>query len=244
MLLRLSGVSKSFGAVVAADGVDLGVESGEALGIIGANGAGKSSLFNLITGVLKPDSGTVWFRGRDVTRAPVRDRCREGIGRSFQIPRPFETLTVFENLLVASQFGSKAAPPSLSETARVLEMTGLEDKANVVSSQLTLLDRKRLELARALATGPDLLLLDEIAGGLTEAECHDLVELIRTLHGQGVTIVWIEHIVHALLSVVSRLVVLERGRLIAQGEPRAVMADPEVKRSYLGIDETMEEGAA
>jgi len=238
MLLRLSGVSKSFGAVVAADCVDLVVEQGEALGIIGANGAGKSSLFNLITGVLKPDAGTVAFRDRDVTRAPVRDRCRDGIGRSFQIPRPFETLTVFENLMVASQFGSKDAPMSLSETARVLEMTGLAGKANVVSSGLTLLDRKRLELARALATGPDLLLLDEIAGGLTEAECGELVELIRSLHQQGVTIVWIEHIVHALLSVVSRLVVLERGKLIAEGEPRAVMADPEVRRSYLGIDDT------
>lgn len=241
MLLRLSGVSKSFGAVVAADSVDLELARGEALGIIGANGAGKSSLFNLITGVLRPDAGRVEFSGRDVTRAPVRDRCRSGIGRSFQIPRPFETLTVFENLMVAAQFGTSTGPGSLAETARVLEVTGLADKANVVSSQLTLLDRKRLELARALATNPDLLLLDEIAGGLTEAECHELVDLIRSLHQSGVTIVWIEHIVHALLSVVSRLVVLERGKVIAQGEPRAVMNDPEVKRSYLGIDEGMDE---
>lgn len=240
MLLRLSGVSKSFGAVVAADSVDLELSRGEALGIIGANGAGKSSLFNLITGVLRPDAGRVEFDGRDVTRAPVRDRCRSGIGRSFQIPRPFETLTVFENLMVAAQFGTSDGP-GLSETARVLEVTGLADKANVVSSSLTLLDRKRLELARALATRPDLLLLDEIAGGLTEAECHELVELIRSLHQSGVTIVWIEHIVHALLSVVGRLVVLERGKVIAQGEPRAVMNDPEVKRSYLGIDEGMDE---
>lgn len=237
-LLRLTGVSKRFGAVVAADGVDLVVNTGEALGIIGANGAGKSSLFNLVTGVLKPDAGRVEFKGDDVTRSPVRDRCRGGIGRSFQIPRPFETLTVFENLLVAAEFGGGHKSADLTRVAHVLDVTGLAGKANIVSGKLTLLDRKRLELARALATNPQLLLLDEIAGGLTESECHELVGLIKDLHGQGITIVWIEHIVHALLSVVSRLVVLERGSKIADGEPSAVMADPEVRRSYLGIEES------
>lgn len=237
MLLRLSGVSKRFGAVVAADGVDLAVERGEALGIIGANGAGKSSLFNLVTGVLRPDGGTIAFADHDITGSSVRDRCRAGIGRSFQIPRPFETLTVFENLLVAAEFGCKGEAPDLNETLAVLEMTGLAGKANVVAGKLTLLDRKRLELARALATRPDLLLLDEIAGGLTEGECRELVGLIGSLHKKGITIIWIEHIVHALISVVSRLVVLERGRKIAEGEPKAVMADPEVRRSYLGIEE-------
>lgn len=236
-LLRLTGVSKRFGAVVAADGVDLVVNSGEALGIIGANGAGKSSLFNLVTGVIRPDAGTVEFKGGNVTRAPVRERCRNGIGRSFQIPRPFETLTVFENLLVAAEFGNGHGNADVRTVANVLEITGLGAKANVVAGKLTLLDRKRLELARALATDPQLLLLDEIAGGLTESECHELVALIKQLHGQGVTIVWIEHIVHALLSVVSRLIVLERGSKIADGEPSAVMADPEVRRSYLGIEE-------
>ena len=236
-LLRLTGVSKRFGAVVAADGVDLVVHKGEAFGIIGANGAGKSSLFNLVTGVLRPDTGRVEFKGDDVTRFPVRDRCRGGIGRSFQIPRPFETLTVFENLLVAAEFGGGHGRADLERVAHVLEITGLAAKANTVSGKLTLLNRKRLELARALATSPQLLLLDEIAGGLTESECHELVALIKNLHAQGVTIVWIEHIVHALLSVVSRLVVLERGSKIADGEPAAVMADPVVRRSYLGIEE-------
>lgn len=237
MLLELKSVSKRFGAVVAADGIDLSVQQGEALGIIGANGAGKSSLFNLITGVLRPDAGTVSFHSNEITRASVRDRCRSGIGRSFQIPQPFETLTVFENLMVAAEFGSGDSKMGLEETFAILEMTELADKANIVSGKLTLLDRKRLELARALATNPDLLLLDEIAGGLTEGECHKLVELIGSLHKRGITIIWIEHIVHALLSVVSRLIVLERGKLIAQGEPQAVMADPAVRRSYLGIEE-------
>jgi branched-chain amino acid transport system ATP-binding protein len=237
-LLRLAGVSKRFGAVIAADNVDLYVDKGEALGIIGANGAGKSSLFNLVTGVLRPDAGTVEFKGKDVTRSPARERCRTGIGRSFQIPRPFETLTVFENLLVAAEFG--AGTSNLNSVGHVLEVTGLHKKANLVAGKLTLLDRKRLELARALATDPQLLLLDEIAGGLTESECHELVELIKDLHSQGITIVWIEHIVHALLSVVSRLVVLERGKKIADGEPNAVMNDSEVRRSYLGIEDNVE----
>jgi branched-chain amino acid transport system ATP-binding protein len=238
MLLELAGVSKRFGAVVAADAVDLDVAEGEALGIIGANGAGKSSLFNLVTGVLRPDSGSIRLDGHDITRDPVRSRCSAGIGRSFQIPRPFESLSVFENLLVAAQFGGRAGS-SVAHCAAVLDRTGLSTKANVVAGKLTLLDRKRLELARALATRPRLLLLDEIAGGLTEAECGELVTLIRALHAEGTTIVWIEHIVHALFSVVSRLIVLEFGKKIAEGEPRAVMALPEVRRSYLGIDEAV-----
>lgn len=238
MLLKLTAVSKRFGAVVAADAVDLHVARGEALGIIGANGAGKSSLFNLITGVIRPDAGTVEFEGRDVTRVAVRARCHGGIGRSFQIPRPFESLTVFENLLVAAEFGRAGTQTdAVSVCGSVLEATGLTAKANLVAGKLTLLDRKRLELARAMATQPNVLLLDEIAGGLTEAECHELVALIRSLHASGITIVWIEHIVHALLSVVSRLVVLEFGKKIADGEPRAVMNEPAVRRSYLGLEE-------
>lgn len=239
MLLKLTAVNKRFGAVVAADNVDLTLVQGEALGIIGANGAGKSSLFNLVTGVIKPDSGTVEFKGKDITKAPVRERCHNGIGRSFQIPRPFETLTVFENLLVAGEFGSANKTLATDKIAHILDITGLITKANIPSGKLTLLDRKRLELARALATEPQVLLLDEIAGGLTEGECLQLVSLIQDLHKSGVTIVWIEHIVHALLSVVSRLVVLERGKIIAQGEPKAVMNDAEVRRSYLGFEDVV-----
>jgi len=238
MLLELSGVSKRFGAVIAADGINLSVADGEALGIIGANGAGKSSLFNLVTGVLRPDAGTVNFADRDITGLAARDRCRVGIGRSFQIPKPFESLTVFENLLVARRFGMPGGDADATDAcAAVLERTGLLPKANIVAGRLTLLERKRLELARALATSPKILLLDEIAGGLTEAECDALVTMIKSLNAEGITIVWIEHIVHALVSVVTRLAVLEFGRKIADGEPRAVMAEPQVRRSYLGIDE-------
>lgn len=239
-LLTLTGVSKRFGAVVAADKVDLSVADGEAVGIIGANGAGKSSLFNLVTGVLKPDAGVVTLAGRDITHMPARERCRAGLGRSFQIPRPFESLTVFENLAAAAAFGGRVPDGAAPDyCAAILERTGLIGRANTVAGRLTLLDRKRLELARALATAPKVLLLDEIAGGLTEAEVHDLVALIRELNGAGMTILWIEHIVHALISVVSRLVVLEFGRKIAEGEPRAVMAEPNVRRSYLGVDEAI-----
>lgn len=238
MILRLAGVSKRFGAVVVADNIDLEVARGEALGIIGANGAGKSSLFNLITGVVTPDAGTITLADRDVTKVSLRNRCVAGIGRSFQIPRPFESLTVFENLLVAAEYGRSQGSRGANEfCGSILERTGLTAQANTLAGKLTLLNRKRLEMARALATQPDIVLLDEIAGGLTEAECHELVAFIRQVNQQGVTIVWIEHVVHALLSVVSRLMVLEFGRKIADGEPQAVMNDPEVRRSYLGIDD-------
>jgi branched-chain amino acid transport system ATP-binding protein len=238
MILRLAGVSKRFGAVVVADNINLDVAQGEALGIIGANGAGKSSLFNLITGVVTPDTGTISLAGADVTKVSLRNRCVAGIGRSFQIPRPFESLTVFENLLVAAQYGRDNGEIGATELCgSILERTGLSQHANTLAGKLTLLNRKRLEMARALATQPNIVLLDEIAGGLTEAECHELVEFIRQVNQEGVTIVWIEHVVHALMSVVSRLVVLEFGRKIADGEPNAVMADPAVRRSYLGIDD-------
>lgn len=238
MILRLAGVSKRFGAVTVADNIDLEVARGEALGIIGANGAGKSSLFNLITGVVTPDAGSIRLGDRELTRIPLRERCVAGIGRSFQIPRPFESLTVFENLLVAAEYGREHGHRGAVQLCgQILERTGLAPHANVLAGKLTLLNRKRLEMARALATQPDIILLDEIAGGLTEAECHELVAFIRQLNQSGVTIVWIEHVVHALLSVVSRLVVLEFGRKIADGEPSAVMNDPEVRRSYLGIGE-------
>ncbi|MBK1796191.1 ABC transporter ATP-binding protein [Devosia sp. WQ 349] len=238
MILRLAGVTKRFGAVVVADNIDLNVARGEALGIIGANGAGKSSLFNLITGVVTADAGTITIGDKDVTKVSVPDRCVAGVGRSFQIPRPFETLTVFENLLVAAEYGrASRALSSEALCASILEQTGLAAHANTLAGKLTLLNRKRLELARALATQPDLILLDEIAGGLTEAECHELVAFIQQLHQTGVTIIWIEHVVHALLSVVDRLIVLEFGRKIADGKPDAVMSDPVVRRSYLGIDD-------
>jgi branched-chain amino acid transport system ATP-binding protein len=235
-MLELKAVSKAFGAIIVADRIDLRLSSGEALGVIGPNGAGKSTLFNLITGMLRPDSGRVILDGKDITDLAPEDRCRAGIGRSFQIPLPFDHLSVFENLSVAALFGGGLAPAdAVQACGRTLALTGLEAKANRLAGSLPLLDRKRLELARALATRPRTLLLDEIAGGLTEAECHELVETIRTIHAGGVSIVWIEHVVHALLAVVQRLVVLDFGRVVAQGVPSEVMASREVQTIYMGV---------
>ena len=236
MLLEVKSLSKSFGSLRAADGIELSVARGEALGIVGPNGAGKSTLFNLITGDLKPDSGSVRFHRADITAMTPFERCRRGIARSYQIPHPFENLTVFENLLVGAVYAQGRREHQIGDfCAEVLERTHLIRRANSLAGSLTLLERKRLELARALATGPTLLLLDEIAGGLTEGECQELIETIRAIQAGGTTIVWIEHIVHALLAVVGRLVVLNFGKKIAEGEPQAVMRSAEVREIYMGI---------
>src|ERR1700734_124773 len=208
-MLELKSVSKAFGMIVVASDIDLSLARGESLGIIGPNGAGKSTLFNLITGMLRPDRGRILFDGRDISDAPPEERCRAGIGRSFQIPAPFEHLSVFENLSVAAMFGGgMSQADAVQVCGETLALTGLEASANRPAGRLPLLDRKRLELARALATRPRLLLLDEIAGGLTQAECQILIETIRTISAQGVGIIWIEHVVHALLAFVDRLIAL------------------------------------
>jgi branched-chain amino acid transport system ATP-binding protein len=236
-ILQLNDVSKSFGALKVADAVTFDLSEGEALGIIGPNGAGKSTMFNLIAGNLVADTGTIRFAGNDITRTPPMVRCTAGIGRTFQIPQPFEKLTVFENLLVAAAFGARKREAEVSDRcADILVETGLADRANQPAGSLGLLQRKRLELARALATDPKILLLDEIAGGLTEAECHALVETIRGVHRGGMSIIWIEHVLHALNAVVERLLVLNFGKVIGIGEPQAIMASREVREIYLGIE--------
>jgi branched-chain amino acid transport system ATP-binding protein len=235
-LLEIHGLRKSFGSVVAADNIELAVGPGEALGIVGPNGAGKTTLFNLIAGGLSPDAGTIRLDGRDITAARPHERCLAGIARSYQIPRPFESLTVFENLLVAAVHSRRKTEADAAQLCgEILDRLRLLARADVLAGSLTLLERKRLELARALATAPRLLLLDEIAGGLTESECAELVGTIKALRATGVTIVWIEHIVHALLAVVDRLTVLNFGKKIAEGNPDAVMNSPDVKQIYIGI---------
>ena len=237
VILQLERLAKKFGSVIVADGIDLEIEEGAALGIIGPNGAGKSSLFNLIGGALKPDSGVIRLAGEDVTATSPQSRARAGIARSFQIPQPFSNLTVFENLLVgATHCRDRHIADVADRCGNVLEQTGLLPLANRRAGTLTLLERKRLELARALAAEPRLLLLDEIAGGLTESECHVLVDTIREIRSTGVTIVWIEHIVHALVAVVDRLLVLNFGRKVADGDTRAVIASPNVREIYLVIE--------
>jgi branched-chain amino acid transport system ATP-binding protein len=236
VLLQLQAVSKHYGALKAVDNVSVAVETGEALAVIGPNGAGKTTLFNLISGDVVPTNGRIDFQGSEVTAMPPHGRSRLGLGRSYQIPHPFANMSVFENLLVGAIYGGGISErESYKRCSDVLKVTGLYDKANMTARTLTLLQRKRLELARALAIQPKLLLLDEIAGGLTEYECGELVKTIKEIHRRGTTIVWIEHIVHALVSVASRLIVMNFGQILAEGEPREVMADSRVREVYMGI---------
>jgi branched-chain amino acid transport system ATP-binding protein len=236
-LLTVERACKSYGALKVTDDVTFNVHANEALGILGPNGAGKTTLFNLISGDVKPDAGRIVFQNRDISILPPHRRCRLGIGRSYQIPHPFSGMTVFENLLVAATFGGeKKEPDAYPICVAVLRQTGLIKKANLLAGSLTLLDRKRLELARSLATSPRLLLLDEIAGGLTEHEAKELVEEIKAIKASGVSIIWIEHVVHALLAVADRLLVINFGATLAEGLPQDVMENSDVKRVYMGIE--------
>lgn len=236
-ILELKDVSKTFGQLKVTDDVSFAVPEGQALGIIGPNGAGKSTLFNLITGNLTADAGAIAFEGQDVTNVPAMQRCFAGVGRSFQIPQPFDNLTVFENLLVAAMHGRNTNQVAVEQAcAEILDQTELMPVANSPAAGLSLLQRKRLEMARALATDPKLLLLDEIAGGLTDAECVALIDTIKSVHARGVTIIWIEHVLHALTSVVERLLVLDFGKVIGIGAPDEIMNRQDVREIYLGIE--------
>jgi branched-chain amino acid transport system ATP-binding protein len=236
-LLCVQGVTKNYGALKAIDTLSFNVDAGEALGILGPNGAGKSTLFNLIAGELAPSAGSIHFKGRDITHLPSYERCRSGIGRSYQIPQPFGRMTVFENVLAAASFASGQREVACYDfSLEMLKRTGLLTKSNVIAERLTLLERKRLELARALATKPTLLLLDEIAGGLTDGKCQELLKTIKLVKHDGVSIVWIEHVVHVLIAFVDRLLVINFGKHLAEGEPHAVMADTAVQEVYMGIE--------
>jgi branched-chain amino acid transport system ATP-binding protein len=233
--LSLQNVNKSFGALTVTKDISLDVAQGETVGIIGPNGAGKSTLFNLITGDIKISGGQIRFRGKDITHWPARKRAVLGIGRTYQIPHPFSGMTVYENTLVGALYaGGLEVPEAEKYCAGILDLTELEPLADKPGGTLRLLERKRLELARALSTKPSILLLDEIAGGLTDAECVALLDIIATIRARGVTIIWIEHVIHALLNAVERLVVLDRGELIADGEPTVVMNMPVVRETYFG----------
>jgi branched-chain amino acid transport system ATP-binding protein len=238
-LLQLEHVTKRFGRVVIAEDLSLTVGPGETVGIVGPNGAGKTSLFGLISGDLAPGGGEVRFAGRTVTKLDAAARCRLGIGRTYQVPRPFGDMTVFENVLVAAQQGGgRRRRASYAATVDVLDRTGMSGQANVPAERLGLLQRKRLELARALATRPTLLLLDEVAGGLTDPEVAQLVEIVRGVNAGGVTVIWIEHVVRALTAVVSRLMCLSGGVFVGDGEPATVLADPAVREVFLGTEVT------
>jgi len=236
--LELDGVSKAYGALKVIDDLSVQLHAGEALGVVGPNGAGKTTMLQLAAGQLRPDAGRVRLDGRDVTDLPTRTRCQLGMAFTHQVPRPFVGMTVYENVLVGATFGRTGVDGDAHQASvAALEAVELTGRANRLAGTLPLLELKRLELARALATGPRLLLLDEIAGGLTEPEVHQLVATMRRLRAAGVSIVWIEHIVHALLSVVDRIVAVDFGRKLIEGDPRTVMASPEVRDVYLGSEE-------
>jgi len=238
-LLELDHVTKRFGRVVITEDLSFAVGAGDTVGIVGPNGAGKTSLFGLISGDLSPGSGQVSFHGRQVTKLDAAARCRLGIGRTYQVPRPFTDMTVFENVLVAAQQGAGLRRRASYATAvDALERTGMSRQANVPAARLGLLQRKRLELARALASRPSLLLLDEVAGGLTDPEVAQLVEIVRGVNAEGTTVIWIEHVVRALIPVVTRLICLSGGKFIGDGRPDEVLATPAVREVFLGGEVT------
>lgn len=235
LVIAAAALRKRFGALVVLDDVTFTVGAGEAVGIVGPNGAGKTTLLNVLAGAMHASAGTIEFGGRDVTSASADQRCRLGIARAHQVPRPFGGMTVFENVVVAAQSGGGFRRREATDRAiDVLQTSHLLELANRPAESLGLLHRKRLELARALACEPRVLLLDEIGAGLTDAEASELVTTIRGLHDRGIAIVWIEHIVHVLVQVVTRLVCMDAGRVIADGDPSQVMADAAVVDAYLG----------
>lgn len=236
-ILKADCLAKAFGNLQAVADVSLDVEQGEILGVLGPNGSGKTTVFNLLTGVYKPDQGSISFMGQDITRMSSSKRCRMGMGRTFQIPRPFGNITVLENLLVAATHGGglkeKAARGQAEE---ILNLTGLEQHTHAFARSLRLLDRKRLELARGLATGPSLLLLDEVAGGLTEAEAQVVLSIVQRVRDSGVTVVWIEHIL-MMMEGVDRILALDQGKTLICGDPKDVMSCKEVLECYLGAED-------
>jgi branched-chain amino acid transport system ATP-binding protein len=237
VLLELREISKSFGGLTILNRLSFSLHEGEALGILGPNGAGKTTTLNLIAGELPPSAGKIFFNGQDITRVPAHQRCHLGIARTYQIPRPFTGMTVYENVLVAARFGRPHAPHDAENLCRaILEQTKLYNRRDVLAGNLRLLERKRLELARALATEPRLLLLDEIGGGLTEHELHELLQVIQDLRARKITLIWIEHIVHALASAVDRILAMHFGEKLAEGAPHEIIASKEFQEIYIGVE--------
>ncbi len=234
-ILQVRDLSKSFGAVVIANHVNFSVGEGEILGIIGPNGAGKTTLFGMLSGHIEPSEGEIIFNGEDISTMPTHDRARMGIARTYQVPRPFGQMTVFDNLRVAAIFAGGLSGAEATEwIERTLAVTGLTRFSGMLAGRLPLLVRKRHELARALAMRPKLLLIDEVSAGLTEQEVTEFIELVRRIRNMGITVIWIEHVIRTMLTATDRLMALAGGEVLAIGEPSKVINLPEVKRVYLG----------
>ena len=237
-ILVIDKLTKWFGNLAAVNDLSFNVQEGEILGMMGPNGAGKTTVFNLITGVHPPTAGKVTYQGKDVTHFSASHRCRLGIGRTYQIPRPFENMTVLENLLVGAEYGGQLkGKEARALCAEILDFTGLSAKKDLFAGKLMLLDRKRLELARGLATKPSLLLIDEVAAGLTEGEVERLLEIVKAIQRKGVTIIWVEHILMMMNKGVDRLLVISGGQALMCGDPRECMESKEVQEVYLGVEE-------
>jgi branched-chain amino acid transport system ATP-binding protein len=237
-LLVVKNLSKSFGSLAAVSDLSFEVRRGEILGIIGPNGAGKTTVFNLLTGVLKPDAGSVVLGDKDLTHLSAAKRCRAGIGRTYQIPRPFTKMTVLENLMVAAVHGGGLLEKKAKKKSdEILDLINLASVRNNFAGSLSLLDRKRLELGRALASQPALILIDEVAGGLTEKEVEQLLVIVQQIQKQGITIVWIEHIMMMMSEGADRVLCIAEGKHMKCGDPEEVMCSKEVLECYLGEEE-------
>jgi branched-chain amino acid transport system ATP-binding protein len=234
-ILSVKGITKRFGGLVALNEIDFEIKKGEVIGLMGPNGAGKTTLLNVIAGEYAPDAGRIEFKGHDITRMPPHKVCHLGIARTFQIPQPFVTLSVKENLLASAIFGRQLKlKDAESEDEKILSLAGLSGREDTQSGMLPTLLLKKLELARALARKPELLLLDEVAAGTTEAEVPEIVKRVREIRNMGITIIIIEHVIKVLMNVVDRIVVVDKGVKIAEGSPSAIMCDNKVIEAYFG----------
>ena len=233
-LLEVEGLTKRFGGFIALNGVSLDVKAGERFGLIGPNGSGKTTLINCVSGALSTDGGRIRFEGRDITTTPAHQRTRLGVVRTFQIPKPFTSMTVLENLLIPLEYAAGAQDDGAAEAMEILRTIGLESKAHTRPAALTQIEMRKLELARAMAAKPKLLISDEAMAGLSSGEVDDMLTILFRLSERGITIIMIEHIMRAVMRFSERVVVLDAGKRIAEGTPEAIVRDPAVENAYLG----------